>query len=140
MLDVSKWGNSSTLARSITAQDKLISVALGSGHKFKVPEKNYFYATMRAHGVVEHVKVVASSGDTLTVLRGQDNTVAQPFPAGTCIEIEWNPAQLCEYVAQCSTGLGPTGVVPGTYCMTCDTCFEVNAEGRITSVNGSKAC
>lgn len=140
MLDVTKWGAQSNLARSITAQETLIQVSLGQGVRFKVPEGNYFYATMKNHGLVEHVRVMAVSGDTLTVIRGQDNTSAEPFGAGTCIEVEWNPAQLCEYVSQCATGLGPTGVTPGTYCMTCDTCFEVGADGRITSVNGSKSC
>lgn len=140
MLDTSKWGAQGNTARAITAQDQLIALGLGQGARFTVPSGNYFYATLIQGHVREVVRVDAVNGDTLSVTRGLDNTTAQPFGVGTCVKVEWNPAQLCEYVQQCASGIGPTGVEPGTYCMTCDTCFEVGADGRIYNVNGSAGC
>ena len=140
MLNVSKWSASSKLTNPIGTTDTQLKVNAGDGFKFVVPPDDYYYATLRANGVFEHVRVVAVDSDTLVVQRGQDNTVAQSFPANTCIVVEWNPAQLCEYVKQCALNETPTGVIPGTYCMSCDTCFEIGADGRIKAVNGSTQC
>lgn len=62
------------------------------------------YVEVRNGSVREVVKVVGRVGDKLTVERGQDNTVAQSFSTGACVDVEWNPQQLCEYIQQCSTG------------------------------------
>lgn len=139
-INLDKWSSSSKLAIRASASDKQIKVKAGAGTKFIVPSDDYFYATIRSHGKYEHIKVLAVKGDTLHVVRGQDNTEAQDWNEDSCIAVEWNPAQLCEYATQCVNGTKPSGVAAGTYCLDCTTCIEINNDGRISSIDGAKKC
>ena len=81
----------------------------------------------------------AEPGDMLEVRRGEDHTLIQEFPAGACFVVEWNPAQLCEFVQSCVNGESPV-MSPGTYCLECNTCIDVDAYGRITKIDGVEKC
>lgn len=140
MLMVNKvWGKHTTLAKNISSSDKTLSLPIGIGVGFKSADDGHYYITLRNGSVREVVKVVGRVGDTLTVERGQDNTVAQTFPTGACVDVEWNPQQLCEYIQQCSTG-DTAKIKAGTVCITCNTCIEYDEGGHLISVNGAKQC
>ena len=77
----------STLATGLTATDTSIVVQPGHGARFDVGA-DYTYATLEnSSGAVEIVKVIARSGDTLTVVRGQDGTNATTWNAGDVIDV-----------------------------------------------------
>jgi hypothetical protein len=84
-----RWSNTgaSTLASAITATATSLSLATGGGSKFAaVPSGDYSYLTLDDGTNVEIVLLTAISGDTLTVVRAQQNTVAQAFAVGTKVE------------------------------------------------------
>ena len=77
----------STLATGLTATDTSIVVQPGHGARFDVGT-NYTYATLEnSDDVIEIVKVIARSGDTLTVVRGQDGTNAVAWSPEDVIEV-----------------------------------------------------
>lgn len=133
------WGNHTTIQKSITAKDTEMVVAIGTGVDFKHADNGHFYATLRNGNVREVVKVVGRVGDKFTIERGQDGTTPQTFPKGACVDVEWNPSQLCEFVKNCVTG-DFAKITAGTVCMTCDTCIEYDDGGHIIRVNGAKTC
>ena len=140
MLTVDKvYGVRTTLGRILTNKDNELTVSLGAGTQFKPADDGYYYITLRSGNLREVVKVTGRKGDTFTVVRGQDNTTAQAFPIGACVDVEWNPMQLCEYVQNCVTG-DAHKIAAGTVCFTCDTCFEYDEGGHIIAVNGAKKC
>lgn len=128
----------SKLASSLSITETVLTLPFGDGAKFKIDIGDHFYVTLHSGTIFEHVKVISATQDTITVVRAQDGTAAQSFNVGTCLDVKWNPAQLCEFVKSCTNGTEVFGV-SGTYCMSCDTCFEVE-DGRIKSVNGSTQC
>ena len=140
MLSVDKvWGKHSTLGKSVHISDKEMTIAMGNGTDFRAADNGYFYATLRNGNVREVVKVVGRRNDTFTIERGQDGTTPQTFPAGACVDVEWTPTQLCEYVRNCVKG-DANKIPAGTVCFTCDTCLEYDAGGHIIGVNGAKQC
>lgn len=138
MLNVSFWGKCTKLASAITATQTQIKLPIGDGSKFRMADTDHFYMTIRNGGVQEVVKVVARSEDTLTVERGQDNTSAHAFGKDACMCVEWNPAQLCEFIKSCAGGC--SNITPQTFVVTCGTAIEVNACGNIVNINGSSKC
>lgn len=132
------WGKHTTLRKPLGSETEM-TVALGDGIDFKAADNGHFYATLRNGNTIEFVKVVGRKGDVFTIERGQDGTTAQTFPAGSCVDVEWNPSQLCEFTKQCVTG-DSDKIAAGTVCFTCDTCIEYDAGGHIISVNGAKTC
>lgn len=138
MINVINMFQHSKLVTAIDANQTTLQLPFGDGKKFKVPVGDHFYVTLRAGTIFEHVKVIGATQDTIMVVRGQDNTQKQSFNAGTCVDVLWNPLQLCEYVKACANGTD-AGFFDGTACMSCDTCFEIE-DGRIKSVNGSSPC
>ena len=79
---------SSTIASGINSSATTITLATGEGAKFPtLGSGDYFYATLVEAGSTEIVKVTARSTDTLTVVRGQDNTTAASWDAGTKFEL-----------------------------------------------------
>jgi hypothetical protein len=87
---------STAISVGISSSETAISVATGSGSLFPtLTVGDYFFATLiSTSGAFEIVKCTARSGDILTVLRGQDNTVATAFPANSRIEMRINAAAL----------------------------------------------
>ena len=65
---------------------------------------------------------------------------ALPFPAESCVTVEWNPAQLAAFIRQQVNNNGPTGVNAGVHCLSCSTCIEVTSDGRIVAINQSEPC
>lgn len=141
MLDVTNYGVSSTLSAELKRDSISISIPIPDNNKFMVATGDHVYATIRNGNVFEHVRIIGDASGKLIVDRGQDGTTPQTFPVGSCIKIEWNPAQLCEFVQNCVNGEDKACITPQTICADCNTCFEINAQGRIVSVNkGDSKC
>jgi hypothetical protein len=75
---------STTLLSSLNATDTTLVVAAGTGAEFpNPPAGDYFYLTLsNIAGDDEIVKVTNRNNDTMTVVRGQDNTVARVWLPG----------------------------------------------------------
>jgi hypothetical protein len=103
----------STLASGITNSATSISLAVGTGARFPaISGGDYFYATLiDTSNNLEIVKVTARSSDTLTVLRGQDNTTARTYSTGDRIELRLT-AGLIEDIRD--------GITPGDGTVTTD--------------------
>jgi hypothetical protein len=88
------------LANSISATDTSIVLQAGQGITFPtLGTSQYFYATIvDTAGNLEIVKATARAGDTLTVLRGQDDTAARAFPALSRIELRVNAGTIYEVI------------------------------------------
>lgn len=138
MLNTNFWGLCTSLASSINTSDTQIRLASGDGSKFRMTDNDHFYMTLKNGGVREVVKVVARTGDILTVERGQDNTTASTFGIGSCACVEWNPQQLCEFVSSCVSRC--SNITPQTFVVGCGTSIEVNECGNIVAINGSEKC
>lgn len=140
MLNTSVHGLRSELAKAIYKTDKILQLPVGEGVRFKIPKTDHFYMTIRNGSNREYVKVVDVKGDVLSVERGEDGTTPGNFPKGSCLEVDWNPSQLCEFVRTCLNGGNQAKITPQTICFTCDTCVEVDEGGHIINVNGSEKC
>lgn len=139
MIDASKLNLQTKVSRRVASEDKFIYVTPGTGTYFKPVEGTHYYATLYSGATREIVLVTAASGDLLEVTRGEDSTTPHEFASGACLIVEWNPAQLCEFVQSCVAGEKPS-MAPGTYCLECTTCITVDAYGRITEIDGVTRC
>lgn len=94
----------STLAVSVSATDTVFTVATGTGSLFPaLSSGEYFYITLISPGgLIEIVKATDRDGDDITVIRGQDDTVAVAFVAGSRMEMRINAASVKDYVTQYS--------------------------------------
>jgi hypothetical protein len=88
------------LATAISASDTGLVLQSGNGANFPNPvSPDYFYATLvSSGGTQEVVRVTARSGDSMTVLRGQDGTTAQSFAAGSRLEMRVNAQSVIDTV------------------------------------------
>jgi hypothetical protein len=79
---------SGTLATAINASDTGIVLTTGNGANFPVLGLgDYFYATLESTGgTFEVIRVTARSGDSMTVLRAQEGSIANSFAAGSRLE------------------------------------------------------
>ena len=85
-----------TLSAGIT--DTATSIAVSSGSVFPALNAGQtFYATIDDGTNIEVVSVTARSGNTLTVVRGQDNTTNNSFSTGAAIELRLTAAVLEEF-------------------------------------------
>ena len=78
------------LASSILSSDTLFTVTAGGGALFPNPvSPDYFLVTLVSSSgtPIEIVKCISRSGDIFTVVRGQENTVASNFNAGSNVEL-----------------------------------------------------
>jgi hypothetical protein len=84
-----KNNTSGTLATAINASDIGIVLTAGNGANFPaLGIGDYFYATLESTGgTFEVVKVTARSGDSMTVLRAQEGSIANSFAAGSRLEL-----------------------------------------------------
>ena len=93
--------NISTSATSITVLDGSVFPVLSGS--------DYTYVTFEnLNSTVEIVKVTALSGNTLTVVRAQDNTSASAFTAGDKCELRLTAAGLNEVANQADTDTNTT--------------------------------
>lgn len=97
---------SSTLASAVSAGATTITLVTGGGTAFPSPTgSNYFIATIISAAnpnVLEIVNVTARTGDSMTVVRGQEGTTA----------LSWNPDDIFELRI---TAGGLAGFVTGSY-------------------------
>jgi hypothetical protein len=89
----------SQLAAGINSSATTIVLETGHGARFPNPSGgDFFYVTLENASLVrEIVKVTARSTDTLTVVRGQDNTTAASWSAGDTVALRLNAAAI-EYM------------------------------------------
>lgn len=141
MIDVSKYGLSTKTSADVNAGDKFIPLPAGLIGAFTPVAGTHYYLTLWGKGTKrEVVRVLSVSGSKLYVDRGVDQTADQDWPAGTCINFDWNPTQLCEMWQACANGTENV-MAPGTYCIECTSCITVNAAGQITDIDGAvKQC
>lgn len=94
------WG---ALAVPITAEATQILLSSGQGDRFPsaVEGVSWFFVTLvDTSNNVEIVKCSRRMGDTLTVSRGADNTLARAFPAGSRAEVRPCAALFDDKVSQ----------------------------------------
>jgi hypothetical protein len=108
---------SGTLATAVSASDTGLALTTGDGAEFPtLGVGDYFYATVTSSGgTQEIVKATARSGDSLTIVRAQEGTVAQSFSAGARFELRVTVASIeesAEFGVYTPAGLGavPTTV------------------------------
>ena len=98
------WKNNATgvLALQIADNDVTIFVGAGEGAAFPYPESgNTFYVTLEeVDGNIEIALCTAREGDSLTVLRGQDNTTARAFPVGSTVEARVTAAAMNAFMSK----------------------------------------
>lgn len=80
---------STTVPAAVSSTATSFVVATGTGNLFPaLGASDYFYATLQdVNNNLEIVKVTARVDDTMTVLRGQENTLAIPFAANSRFEL-----------------------------------------------------
>lgn len=80
---------STTVPLAISSTDTSLSVAAGAGAQFPVlGAGDYFFATIQdVNNHFEIVRVTARADDAMTITRGQEGTLAIPFPANSRFEI-----------------------------------------------------
>lgn len=92
----------STLAVGCNTTATSLALATGTGAKFPtLAAGEYFYATLENASLNrEVVKVTARVTDTITVVRGQDNTTARSWNAGDSIALRLNAGALDDFKAE----------------------------------------
>lgn len=100
-----------TLASSINSTDTTISIGSGQGSLFpSLSGTDYFYATLvDSSNNLEVVKVTARTGDSLTVVRGQDGTTARSYTTADKLELRPTAAVLEDIQTEAQTAV--TGAV-----------------------------
>lgn len=77
------------LGATIGPSDTALLLQTGQGALFPAPGADSYYATIvhQATGAIEIVQVTGKSADTLTIVRGRDNTSGISMPVGSVIEM-----------------------------------------------------
>lgn len=90
----------STTTAQISDTDTTITVATGTGDLFPaLGAGEYFKATLQdTNNNFEIVKITARSDDIMTAVRGQDGTLAIPFPANSRFELRVLASSTQDYV------------------------------------------
>jgi hypothetical protein len=92
-----------TLRSPVTPSDTMLLLEAGSGVLFGLSPGDYCYVTVNDGVTVEVMKYTSIGpviNDTIPVARGQDGTTAKAFPAGACVQVAWNKAQVADFVTQ----------------------------------------
>lgn len=89
--DIRLYANNakSTLLRSVDQASSTIPLAIGEGARFPsiTSSNQYFLVTLESAGEYEICRVTGKSGDELTVLRGQEGSIAKSFPLGALVQM-----------------------------------------------------
>lgn len=104
-----------TLRAAITPSSLQLQLATGTGAYFNIGSGNYLYLTVEDGASVEIMKFTSTGvvvNDTITVERGQDGTSAKAFPAGACVKVAWNVAQVQDLVNQTYVNLFAASILP----------------------------
>jgi hypothetical protein len=101
----------SLVAAGLDAEATTIAVEPGHGARFPVLENgNFFYVTLENPSLDrEIVKVTARVDDTLTVVRGQDNTTARAWNAGDTVALRLNAAAIMHMFNEVVRRSSPAG-------------------------------
>lgn len=78
-----------TVPSGVNSIQTSLTVTSGQGARFpSLGGADYFYATLvDVSGNYEIVKVTARTDDVMTIVRGQEGTLAIPFPANSRLEL-----------------------------------------------------
>lgn len=78
-----------TVPSAVTSIQTSLAVSSGQGARFpSLGGSDYFYATLvDVSGNYEIVQVTARTDDVMTIVRGQEGTIAIPFPANSRLEL-----------------------------------------------------
>lgn len=97
-----KFSNNATttITAALSSTATTVTVAAGAGALFPtLGTGDYFKATLQdVNNNLEIVKVTARTDDIMTLVRGQDGTVAIPFPANSRFELRVLAADVQEYL------------------------------------------
>lgn len=97
-----KFTNNATTTTTVRLSntDTTIAVASGTGSLFPtLGASEHFKATLQdTNDNFEIVRVTARVDDTMTVVRGQDGTLAIPFPANSRFELRVLASNTQEYL------------------------------------------
>lgn len=98
----------SSLRAPCLVSDTQLQLATGSTAPLGViASGDFVYLTVNDGTTVEVMKYISSGaivGDTITVIRAQDNTTAKAFPTGACVAIGWNVLQIDTLITQFISG------------------------------------
>jgi hypothetical protein len=92
-----------TLRTPVTPTDTMLLLEAGSAALFSLSAGDYCYVTVSDSATVEIMKYTSIGpviNDTIPVMRGQDGTTPKAFPAGACVQVAWNKAQVSDFVVQ----------------------------------------
>jgi hypothetical protein len=92
----------STIPTGVSSTDTTLVVTTGDGAKFPpLAVGDYFYLTLVSiDGVIEIVKVTARTGDTMSIVRAQEGTIAAGFAAGSRVELRVTAQTMFDVAAQ----------------------------------------
>lgn len=124
---------SGTLATAISASDTGAVLTTGDGAEFPVlTAGDYFYATITSTaGTQEIVKATARSGDSLTIARAQESTIANSFAAGSRFELRVTAQSILDAIQNADGGTIATATGDGT-----TTVFSVVSNFIAIYING----
>jgi hypothetical protein len=131
-----KYSNNAKTTLSSGINDSVTSAAVASGAVFPaLSGGDYFYATIETinYATKEIVKVTARSGNTLTIVRAQDNTSAAAFSSGDFIELRVTAAVL-EDATEPTTGI-TAGTVIASKAIITDSNKDITG-GRNITISG----
>ncbi len=88
------------LATSITSSSTSLTLQSGQGARFPAPSGGdvFFMTLVDASNQLEIVKCTARSGDTFTIQREQEGTVARAYTAGDRVELRLTAAGLSDFL------------------------------------------
>lgn len=132
------------LVYPITSSATSLIVNGGSGSLFPNPTGgNYFMLTLisQTSGNMEIVQCTARSGDTFTIVRGQEGTTAQAFATGDAVQLRITAGSLSTFAsgvtAVNTTGAGISASEVGTVVTLANTGVTSLTAGTNISLSGS---
>ena len=131
-----KYSNNAKTTLSSGINDSVTSATVASGAVFPaLSGGDYFYATIETTNFAtkEIVKVTARSGDTLTIVRAQDNTSTAAFSSGDFVELRVTAAVL-EDATEPTTGI-TAGTVIASKAIITDSNKDITG-GRNITISG----
>lgn len=135
MTQLFKNNASGSLASSIGTTDTLLALATGHGARFPTPSGgDHFQLTLVGLDVNgneaswEIVRCTARSNDSLTVVRAQEGTSAQAWPAGARVELRVTAGTLDSFTV--TSGYASKTVATNTT-LAADTEYETGRNLRI---------
>lgn len=139
MLDVTKLFLNTKITKPLSIQDGFMYVNPAIVAAWTPADGAYYYALIENGVAREIVRVTGYlAGKGLIIDRGQDNTHPVSFPSGACVNVVWNPQQLLDFLEGRQKPLPQ--IKPDTYCLDCNTCIKIEADGTISEVIGSQSC